>query len=374
MGWRLTPPATQTRVVHSAVFVVNGSEDSAMGRRARGLSRGLAAPWHSFFLYRGTESRLQVFRQFFSGLRGLRPTLLYVVDMAVAGVAAALPFRLMGAQAVVIDTGDAITALARAGHLRGPAGVAATWMLEESGLRLASHIVVRGFLHQELLARRGIRSTWIPDGFERELFYPASGPYSSTDLRIGLVGSVIWNGSLETTYGYDLVELLAELSDLPVRGVLVGDGTGLERLRAHASARGIGDRITFAGHVPYRELTPWLHSFDIALSTQTNDLPGQVRTTGKLPLYLACGCFVIASRVGEAGRVLPREMLVDYDGPRDLLYPARAAAHLRGLIQARTPFRALGRAAGERLAPHYDYDRLARQLAALVQRLAPEVS
>jgi len=67
-------------------------------------------------------------------------------------------------------------------------------------------------------------------------------------------------------------------------------------------------------------------------------------------------------------------MLVDYDGPRDLHYPARAAAHLRGLIQARTPFRALGRAAGERLAPRYDYDRLALQLAALVQRLAPEVS
>src|SRR5262249_45218172 len=175
----------------------------------------------------------------------------------------------------------------------------------------------------------------------------------------------IWNGSLAATYGYDLVEVLAALHDLPVRGVLVGDGSGLQRLRAHASARGVSDRLTFAGHVAYQELRPWLHSFDIALSTQTNDLAGQVRTTGKLPLYLACGCFVLASRVGEAARVLPREMLVDYQGSRDVHYPARAAAHLRGLIRNRTSFRALGLATGERLASRYDYDRLSLEFATL---------
>src|SRR5262249_52958560 len=143
-------------------------------------------------------------------------------------------------------------------------------------------------------------------------------------------------------------------------------------LRAHASVRGVTDRIRFVGHVPYVDLRRWLHSFDIALSTQTNDLPGQVRTTGKLPLYLACGCFVLASRIGRAARVLPEEMLVDYDGSRDPPYPARAAAHLRRLIEARRSFRTLGLATGERLAPRYDYETLSRDLAALVARLAPE--
>jgi glycosyltransferase involved in cell wall biosynthesis len=292
--------------------------------------------------------------------------------MAVSGVASALPFRIFGPATVLIDTGDAVTALARAAHLRGPLGVAATWLLEEAGLKLASHIVVRGFLHHELLARRGISSTWIPDGFEEEIFHPAAASSTEADLCIGLLGSVIWNGSLSATYGYDLVEILAALSDLPVRGVLVGDGTGLARLKAHASARGVAQRMTFAGHVPYPELGSWLHSFDVALSTQTNDLPGQVRTTGKLPLYLACGCFVLASRVGEAARVLPPEMLVDYEGSRDPDYPARAAAHLRGLIRNQTPFRALGLAAAQRLAPQYEYNRLSLQLASLVTRLLPE--
>jgi glycosyltransferase involved in cell wall biosynthesis len=359
--------------MRSAAFVVNGDENSALGRRARALAAGLDETWKPSFLYRPAGDRFRAALDLFNGLRELRPALLYVLDMGVAGVAAALPFRLFASRPVVIDTGDAITELARAARLRGSAGLVATRLLEESGLRLASHIVVRGFFHQELLARRGIPSTWIPDGFEKELFYPAPAPAPTggKNLCIGLVGSVIWNGSLTTTYGYDLVELVAGLSDLPVRGVLVGDGSGLDRLRAHASARGVGDRITFAGHVPYVELRSWLHSFDIALSTQTNDVVGQVRTTGKLPLYLACGCFVLSSRVGEAARVLPQEMLVDYEGSRDPGYPARAAAHLRELIQKRTPFRELGLAAATRLAPNYDYDRLSRQLASLVQRLAP---
>jgi glycosyltransferase involved in cell wall biosynthesis len=362
-----------TQPVRSAAFIVNGTEDSAMGRRARGLTRRLSDSWRPHFLYRATSDRFLATLGFLRALRDVRPEFIYVLDMAASGVSAALLFRFLGARTVVIDTGDAITALARSAHLRGPAGLLATWLLEESGLRLASHIVVRGFFHHELLERKGFPSTWIPDGFERELFYPTMTSVGSSDLCIGLVGSVIWNGSLEATYGYDLIEILVSLSDLPVRGVLVGDGTGLERLRAHASARGVADRITFVGHVPYPELRPWLNSFDIALSTQTNDLPGQVRTTGKLPLYLACGCFVLSSRVGEAARVLPPEMLVDYEGSRDPHYPLRVSLHLRGLIQAQTPFRALGLENRERLAARYDYDTLSLQLASLMTRLTTEL-
>jgi glycosyltransferase involved in cell wall biosynthesis len=357
--------------VRSLAFLVNDTEDGAMGRRARGLASGLSESWKLSFIYRSGTSRLRAARTFSQALLQLRPELIYVLDMAVPGVVAALPFRVFGSTTVVIDTGDAVTALARAAHLRGPAGVVATWVLEQAGLRLASHIVVRGFFHQELLARRGISSTWIPDGYEKGLFEPPAAPPANMDLCVGLVGSVIWNGSLAATYGYDLIEIVAALSDLPVRGVLVGDGSGLQRLRVHAASRGVSERITFAGRVPYPELRSWLQSFDVALSTQTNDLAGQVRTTGKLPLYLASGCFILASRVGEAARVLPPEMLVEYYGPRDTRYPARAAAHLRSLIQGRTPFRGLGLVAAERLAPRYEYGLLSHQLATLIERLVP---
>ena len=72
----------------------------------------------------------------------------------------------------------------------------------------------------------------------------------------------------------------------------------------------------FAGRVPYDVLPGRLRVFDICLSTQTNDVIGNVRTTGKSPLYLAAGRFVLASRVGEAARVLPSVMLVEFHGSR----------------------------------------------------------
>src|SRR5262249_42322552 len=151
VGRPLTGSGMQAHRARSAVFVVNGSDDSALARRAHALARGLGEPWRSYFLYRRAGSRLRAALTFLSNLRTFRPELIYVLDMAASGVTAALPFRLLGTKAVIIDTGDAITALARAGQLRGPAGLAATWFLEESGLRLASHIVVRGYLHHELL-------------------------------------------------------------------------------------------------------------------------------------------------------------------------------------------------------------------------------
>ena len=48
-----------------------------------------------------------------------------------------------------------------------------------------------------------------------------------------------------------------------------------------------------------------LGALDVVLSTQSNDVVGQVRTTGKLPLYMANGRFILATDVGEASLVLP---------------------------------------------------------------------
>jgi glycosyltransferase involved in cell wall biosynthesis len=65
---------------------------------------------------------------------------------------------------------------------------------------------------------------------------------------------------------------------------------------------------------------------DAAISTQSNDAVGAVRTTGKLPLYLACGCPVLASHVGEAARLLgPLGWTIPYDGTVDRSYPERLA-------------------------------------------------
>jgi glycosyltransferase involved in cell wall biosynthesis len=133
-------------------------------------------------------------------------------------------------------------------------------------------------------------------------------------------------------YGWELVETLRLLKDRHVTGIMIGSGSGIPHLEAQCREYGIEDRITFMGHVPYEQLPRYLDLIDVCLSTQTNDVVGQVRTTGKLPLYLAAGRYILASDVGEAARVLDREMLVPYEGVKDKQYPGKLAGRIRGLL------------------------------------------
>jgi glycosyltransferase involved in cell wall biosynthesis len=221
---------------------------------------------------------------------------------------------------------------------RSRLGLWLTWLLESCSLRFADRIVVRGTVHKQRLASLGGRVQVIQDGVEHDLFHPMD----VADLRrrhdleevitVGFVGSLTWSGRLQMCYGSELVEAIHLLRDLPVRGVVIGDGSGLERLKARARERGIEDRILFLGRIPYRKLPPYLNMIDICLSTQTNDAVGQVRTTGKLPLYLACGRHVLASRVGEAALLLPDDMLVAYENTNDPDYPEKLARKVRTAV------------------------------------------
>ena len=105
----------------------------------------------------------------------------------------------------------------------------------------------------------------------------------------------------------------------------------MDWLRRRAADLGVADRVVFTGRIPYAEVPTYLRLMDVALSTQTNNLPGRVRTTGKVPEYMAAGCFVLASRVGEAELLLPGIMLVDYEGEVDPAYPGRLAGRIRQL-------------------------------------------
>ena len=298
--------------------MVNGDVESAMGERARAFARELAPDFDCHVVYRHGGKLAAAWRMV-RELWTIRPHICYVLDMAASGVAAAGVYRLLTGTPWYVDTGDAIVALGKALG-RGPMAMFATRVLELFALRASSGVVVRGSYHKELLARRGITATFIPDGVDLEQFAPLKDqkPKSPTDpLVIGMVGSVVWSPVHQSCYGWELVEIVKQLQgtiDRPVRGIMVGDGSGLPRLKERCQQLGIEGLVEFAGRVPYAELPGWLHRMDICLSTLTNDMVGWVRTTGKLPLYLAAGRFVLASRVGEAARVLPEEMLVDGEG------------------------------------------------------------
>jgi len=351
----------QTRVA----FVVNGAAGSAMALRAEAFAVRLPG-FVCGIIYR-TGGRLGAAKRMARGLAAAQPDVCYVLDCGASGVAAAGVHRLRTGTPFVLDTGDAVVELGMALG-RGRVGIAATRAVERYALRSSAAIVVRGSFHRELLAARGVPATFIPDGVTVDRFAPSGaarrlpGP-----LIIGLVGSSIWVPARQSCYGWELVELIRLLRHrLSVRGVIIGDGSGIDVLRRRCAEYGIVNLIEFAGRVPYAELPNRLREFDICLSTQTDDVIGNVRTTGKLPLYLAAGRFVLASRVGEAARVLPPEMLVDYQGEHDFVYPAKLAARIESLVTRGTDLSHCPECV-DLAREHFEYDRLALRVAKVLE-------
>jgi glycosyltransferase involved in cell wall biosynthesis len=355
--------------MNKVAFLVNGEPGGAIGERARAFADRLGGRYDVRLVYR-SRHRVRSLLRFLGSLVRLRPALSYVFDMAYSGVAAAVLYRRLAGNRLVIDTGDAITALARSLG-RGPLGLRLTRWLEDVSLAEADLLVVRGSYHREWLARRGVAAEVIPDGVDTRTFLPRR----ADDLRrryglegmltIGLVGSAVWSERLQLCYGWDLIEVIRLLRDRPVRGVLIGDGSGIPVLKARCREYGIEDRMHFLGRVSFEELPCHLGLIDVCLSTQTDDLVGRVRTTGKLPLYLACGRYVLASRVGEAARLLDDEMLVEYHGTLDPAYPRRLAERLERILEDRSRL--------DRARPHvelarttFDYDVLAGKLVGVL--------
>jgi glycosyltransferase involved in cell wall biosynthesis len=342
------------------VFLVNGSEASPMGIRARSFAAHVGPDLTIRTGYRSAD-RVRSIAYFYKLLREVRPRVCYVFDIAYSGVIAAALYKTTSPSCrIVIDTGDAVYELAKSVGARGRVAMALTWLLEQAALRLADRIVVRSRFHAEWLAELGFEATVVPDGVDLEAFLPNA---DTTELRkrygldgfttVGVLGSIVWNKKWEMCYGWELIEAMRLLKNDPVKGVIIGDGDGLPWLRARCKEYGLEDRIVFLGRIPYAELPNYVRMMDICLSTQTNDLPGRVRTTGKLPVYLASDRYVLATRVGEAARVLPEAMLLDYEATKDISYPERLSKRIRSLLHG-------GPLPGTReLAVHFDYGLLA---------------
>lgn len=356
------------------VFVVNGTAASAMGERARAFAERLADRYAIEVVYR-TGNKLVAMGRFLWRLARARPAVVWVFDIGWSGALAAIAYRSCSRSRLIVDTGDAIYELARSVGTRGPFGLWLTKWLERLAHRRADRLVVRGTGHAELLAHEGYGATVICDGVDTKTFVATSGETVRARLRsqdaftVGVLGSIVWSPRHRTCYGWELLELLRLVDDPSLVGIVIGDGDGLPVLRQRAAEYGIENRVHFVGRVPYDELPDYLAAIDVCLSTQTNDVPGRVRTSGKLPLYLAAGRYVLASRVGEAARVLPPEMLVDFEGSTDPHYPERLAQRIRDLL-AKRPLSGIEARLQAIAHERFDYDMLADRAADVLAEVA----
>ncbi|HEV2903785.1 MAG TPA: hypothetical protein VGW32_01995 [Pyrinomonadaceae bacterium] len=368
------PVRSRAETLARVAFIVNGDANSAMAQRAQAFARHMSE--HDIQIAYRSQNKVASIFSFLWFLLRMQPSVTYVFDISYSGVIAAALYRLTFGNRLVIDTGDAITALARSMD-RGRLALLLTTLLERFALSVADRVIVRGSFHRELLARDGITAEVIQDGVDVAAFASEDvGDLRKQNgldgvLTIGLVGSSVWSEKLQMCYGWELVETMRLLKGKPVKGILIGGGSGIAHLKARCREYGIEDNMFFLDHVPYQQLPRYLSLMDICLSTQTNDVVGNVRTTGKLPLYLASGRFILASNVGEAARVLPKEMLVEYDGVKDENYPAKLAARIESILANRRidSERELSVALARR---HFDYSNLARRAERVIAGVLKE--
>lgn len=302
---------------------------------------GLAADWPAErlrLLYR-EKSRRETAADWSRQLDEFRPGAVYVLNTAMPGAALAPRWCRRRGVPYLLDTGDVIYEMARRSGVTPLWKQPFLWHFERSAQRRARTIVVRGTKHRDYLLRTGHRRVEVI----RDGYVPApqvsEADVAALKRRLGLegffvagvMGSLVFSPRLKICYGWDLIEAMAQLRDLPVRALIIGDGDGWDWLKSRADRFGVRDRVVFTGRIPYPEVPLHLRVMDAALSTQTNNLPGQVRTTGKLPEYMATARYILASRVGDAEVLLPPPMLVDYQGEVDTAYPGRLAERLRRL-------------------------------------------
>jgi glycosyltransferase involved in cell wall biosynthesis len=134
-------------------------------------------------------------------------------------------------------------------------------------------------------------------------------PRSRTSPRL------VWVRAFHDIYNPSLVpRMLVELvKDHPdIRVVMVGPDKGdgsLQETHEVASRLGVGDRISFPGPIPKKDLVPWLEKGDIFInSTNIDNTPTSVLEA------MACGLCVVSSNVGGIPYLLK-------DGSDALLVP-----------------------------------------------------
>ena len=162
----------------------------------------------------------------------------------------------------------------------------------------------------------------------------------------------------------EIVNALPSLSE-KVEALIVGDGDGLEHLRSRATTLGVSERVHLVGRVDHSTVPEYIQAMDICVSTQTDDAVGRGRTTAKLPEYLACDRFVLSTRVGEAARLLPDEMLISYEGSFDPAYPRRLAGRIARALPRASQIRKSGGTVNIAVA-QFDYAMLANRWEAFL--------
>jgi glycosyltransferase involved in cell wall biosynthesis len=236
------------------------------------------------------------------------------------------------------------------------------WLARRPDALLVSSAAASGLVAQAHVSHE--RVVALPDGADLELFAPR-GRDPELVGRLGLAGRhvVVFLGVLTSYQGVDLLldAVPAIAAAVPDVHVLVMGYPNEEHYRAIVAARGLSDRVTLPGRIPYEDAARWLCLGDVAVSPKQS----LTEANGKLLNYMACGLPTVASDTP-----VNRELL----GPLGRYAPVGdAAAFARAvvsLLRAPDERARLAAALRERADREFSWPALARKLAAVYEQVA----
>jgi glycosyltransferase involved in cell wall biosynthesis len=355
------------------LFFANSSRESTDGRRVREFRARVPCTPDSEVFYRDDHGRLGSVLALVRAARRLRPDLVYVELFGYSGLIGGMLAKALYGCRLGVGNGDEVvsTHLKSGRRLRA----AASWTLDALLRRYADLWAVWSPYHARWLRARQARNVVCAPGAVnlREI-----APVDPTPLRrllglegrfvIGVVGRIGYSQALDMAPGWDLIEALPRLRDLPVSALIVGDGPGLDRLKALAAERHVADRVVFTGRVPHAALSGYYSLLHAGVVTLSNDLDGKFTWTAKLPEYLACNVFTVMTDIERSRSFVARcGALLPFRGVKDREYPGRLAALVRVLVEH--PAVLERRTGGRRIASRLlDFDVAARHLARGIAR------
>jgi PEP-CTERM/exosortase A-associated glycosyltransferase len=194
---------------------------------------------------------------------------------------------------------------------------------------LRSDIVARGIA--------GEKVTVIPNAVDIDKFIAGREPDGPLQQRLGLAGAVVL-GFIGSFYAYEGLPLLVEALprmlavDQRVRVLLVGGGPQDAELQRLVAARGLADKVVFAGRVPHSEVQRYYDLVDVLVYPRLSMRLTELVTPLKPLEAMAQGRMLAASDVGGH-----RELIKD--GETGILFkagdPAALAAKVLALLADR---------------------------------------
>ncbi len=255
--------------------------------------------------HRGTPvDRLRQVASIAGQLVRARPDLVVMEGTGVAGGIALLLARVWGRVPYVVSTGDAVGPFVGA---QRPELEPVFGAYERLLYRLSAGVIGwTPYIAGRALTFGSPRAVTVP-GWSRLVLGDADRGIHRRELRaalgipegaivVGICGSIDWNQRRGYCYGSELVAAAHGVTRPDVHVLVVGGGTGLERLQRSAGDL-LGSRVHLVGRVPAEDVARHLAAMDVGSLPQSRDRLGSFRYSTKLPEYLGAGLPVVTGRL-----------------------------------------------------------------------------